>query len=312
MDFLIPAGSATNLPKEIVDEIAKLATEKAVLLKLLDNRNRVIEVLNEGTIPAIGAFDLDKFFRTEGTDDITTLTEASFSIQHPDLKPQEIGAYTYLKKKQIDQYKQLNLEKLFKNGLADGIGRAVEKLILVGQYSDTPGTDYLKIADGIVTIAEDSTKCALSPITYTESKSQAVADAVMDALVDLGAYADDEEISNLLLICSPDFYAAAQKSADRDIVGFELDVVPELGKGKRPLIHGIPLLKRSAITGEKAILVNLKSLFVGYYGKIEVEAQYKVERSAYLYVIKFWVDFKVGTINSDGKAEGLIEIKKYS
>ena len=133
-----------------------------------------------------------------------------------------------------------------------------------------------------------------------------------DALVDLGAYADDEEINNLLLICSPDFYAAAQKSADRDIVGFELDVVPELGKGKRPLIHGIPLLKRSAITGEKAILVNLKSLFVGYYGKIQVEADYKVERSAYLYVIKFWVDFKVGTINSDGKAEGIIEIKKYS
>ena len=312
MDFLIPAGSSANLPKELVDEIVKLAIEKSIVVKLLKNRNRYIEVVNEATVPAVGAFDLDYVYRTQGTDDITDLTENSFSIKHPDLNPQEIGTYTYLKKKQIAQYKKLELENLFKNGIATAIGRVEDKLALAGTYSASPGTDALKIADGIVTIAEDATKCALTPVTYSTSTSQNIVDAVNDALAELDAYAEDEELNNLVIFCSKDFWKASKKSADKDIIGFDLEVVPELGTTKRPLIHGVPLIKRSAITGEKAVLVNLKSMFLGYYGNIAVEVDYKVERSSYLYVIKHWIDFKIGTINSNDKAEGLILIQKSS
>ena len=40
MDFLIPAGSATNLPKEVIDEVVNLAVEKSKLYQMIEKRDQ--------------------------------------------------------------------------------------------------------------------------------------------------------------------------------------------------------------------------------------------------------------------------------
>lgn len=311
MDFVIPAGSATNLPKELVDKIVEDAIEKSLVLKLVDARDQLIEIVNEGTIPVIGEEDLDKVYRIDNTADITTLTEMSFDIKSPDLEPVELGTYIYLKKKQVAQYPELKLNQLFRNKISRAIARTADKIALKGDTTAVGATNPLNVADGIEKLALTA-NCANAPVEYTTSNSQNILDAVAEAQNALGVYGADEAIEDLVIFASADFVTAAKKSADKNMVGYEIMDVPALGLRQVVHVHGIPVIRRLNITGEKAVLGNMKGAFAGYYGNIEVDVEHKAGRRADLLVVTYWFDFVWAFVNGSNKSEGLVTIQKAS
>lgn len=311
MDFLIPAGSATNLPKELVNKIVEDAIEKSLVLKLVDARDQLIEIANEGTIPVIGEEDLDKVYRIDNTADITTLTEMAFDIKSPDLEPVELGTYIYLKKKQVEQYPELKLDQLFRNKISRAIARTADKIALKGDTTVVGATNPLNVSDGIEKLALTA-NCANAPVEYTTSNSQNVLDAVVEAQNDLGVYGADEAIEDLVIFASSDFVSAAKKSADKNMVGYEIMDVPALGLRQVVHVHGIPVIRRLNITGEKAVLGNMRGAFAGYYGNIEVDVEHKAGRRADLLVVTYWFDFVWAFVNGSNKSEGLVTIQKAS
>lgn len=311
MDFVIPAGSATNLPKELVNKIVEDAIEKSLVLKLVDSRDQLIEIANEGTIPVIGEEDLDKVYRIDNTADITTLGEMSFDIKSPDLEPVELGTYIYLKKKQVEQYPELKLDQLFRNKISRAIARTADKIALKGDTTAVGSTNPLNVADGVEKLALTA-NCANAPVEYTTSNSQNVLDAVAEAQNDLGVYGADEAIEDLVIFASSDFVSAAKKSADKNMVGYEIMDVPALGLRQVVHVHGIPVIRRLNITGEKAVLANMKGAFAGYYGNIEVDVEHKAGRRADLLVVTYWFDFVWAFVNGSNKSEGLVTIQKAS
>lgn len=311
MDFLIPAGSATNLPKELVDKIVEDAIEKSIILKLVDNRDQMIEIANEGTIPVIGEENLDRVYRIDNTADITTLTEMSFDIKSPDLAPVELGTFVYLKKKQVEQYPTLNLDTLFRNKISRALARTADKIALKGDTTAVGATNPLGVADGIEKLALEA-NCANATVEYTSSEADDVLDAVNEAQNDMGLYGDQENLEDLVIFASADFVTAAKKAANKNYIGYEITDYKELGMRNVVHLHGIPVLKRSQLTGEQAILVNLKGAFAGYYGNIEVDVEHKAGRRADLMVVTYFFDFKWAYLNGSAKSEGLITIKKAS
>lgn len=309
MDFLIPAGSAVNLPKELVNKIVEDAIEKSLVLRLVDARDQMIEIVNEGTIPVIGEEDLDKVYRIDNTADITTLNEMAFDIKSPDLEPVELGTYIYLKKKQVAQYAELQLDKLFRNKISRAIARTADKIALKGDTNAAGATNPLNIADGIEKLALEA-NCANAPVEYTTSNAQTVLDAVAEAQNDLGVYGADESIEDLVIFASAAFVTAAKKSADKNMIGYEIMDVPTLGLKQVVHIHGIPVIRRLNMTGEKAVLANVKGAFAGYYGNIEVDVEHKAGRRADLLVVTYWFDFVWAFINGSNKSEGLVTIQK--
>ena len=310
MDFVIPAGSAANLPKEMVDKIVELAVEKSIFIKLMQSRDHYIEIVNEGTVPVLGATDLDKVYRIDTTTDITTLTENDFDIQSPDLFPVELGTYMYLKRKQVAQYPALKLDKLFREKISNAIARTADKITLIGNTDAVGATNTLNVTNGIATIAASGTLNASTAVTYTTSDSQSIINAVIEAQENIGLYGDTEHIEDLVIFASGTFYSSAKKSANKDYIGFALEDYAPLNLKKVVHIDGIPVIKRRQLTGEQAVLANLKGAFSGYYGKLEIDVEHKAGRRADLLVITFWYDFKWALLNSSSKAEGLVKISK--
>jgi hypothetical protein len=312
MDFKIESGSATNLPKEMVDKLIEIAVEKSVVLRLADARNQFIEVVNEGTIPVVGAEDLTKFYRIDGTSDITELPEHEFDIQSPDLLPVEVGTWMRIKKKHIAQYPKLKIDKLFKDRLSRGVARLADQIGLVGDEDATSAPDALSIADGIVTLAGDATTNASTAVTYTSSNAQAVLNAVAEAVENIGVYGADEYIEDLVIFGSSDFVKACKSTASKDYIGYEITDYAPLGLKKVVTLHGIPVIRRLDISGEQAVLANVLGAYCGYYGKMDIDVEHEAARRGDLLVITFWFDFKWGLLDSSSKALGLVKISKIS
>lgn len=313
MDFLIPAGSGTNLPKEIIDKLVQIAVEKSVVLNLADKRNNLIEVVNEGTVPVVGAEDLTKFYRVDNTADVTTLNESTYNIQSPDLLPIETAAWTRIKKKQIQQYPKLQIDKLFKDRLSRGIARLADSVALIGDLTAVGATNALNIANGIATIAASGSLNASTAVTYSSSNASAVLNAVAEAVENLGVYGGDEYIEDLVIFGSSNFVKACKTSADKDYIGYEIADYAPLNLKKVVFLHSIPVLRRLDLTGEQAILANALGITCGYFGdKMEIDVEHEAGRRGDLMVITFWFDFKWTLLNSSTKALGLVKISKSS
>ncbi len=311
MDFLIPAGSATNLPKELVNKIVNEAVEKSVVLRMVESRGQFIEIVNEGTVPVIGEEQLDKVYRIDNTADITTLTEMDFDIKSPDLAPVELGTYIYLKAKQVKQYPTLQLENLFRSKISKAIARTADKIALKGDLTAVGATNPLSVADGLEVLSASGTAAA-DPVGYTTSNAQNILDAVSEAQNDLGVYGEEEDKEDLVIFASADFLAAAKKSADKNMVGYDIEDVPAMGLRNVVHLHGIPVIKRMLLTGEQAILVNMAGAFAGYFGNIEADVEHKAGRRADLLVVTYWFDFKWALTNGSGETAGMVQIRKTS
>lgn len=311
MDFLIPAGSATNLPKELVDKIVHDAVEKSLILRMCESRGQFIEIVNEGTVPVIGEESLDRVYRIDNTADITTLNEMTFDVKSPDLAPVELGTYIYLKSKQVKQYPQLQLENLFRNKIARAIARTADKIAVKGDTTAVGATNPLSVTDGIEKLAA-SGNAEATPVSYSTSNASNILDAVAEAQNSLGVYGEEEDKENLVIFASPDFLAAAKKSADKNMVGYDIEDVPALGLKNVVHLHGIPVVKRILLTGEKAILANMSGAFAGYFGNIEADVEHKAGRRADLLVVTYWFDFKWALTSGDGDYNGLVTIQKSS
>jgi hypothetical protein len=311
MDFLIPAGGATNLPKELVDKIVAEAVEKSLILRMVESRGQFIEIVNEGTVPVIGEESLDRVYRIDNTADITTLNEMTFDVKSPDLAPVELGTYIYLKSKQVKQYPQLQLESLFRSKIARAIARTADKVAIKGDTGIVGATNPLTITDGIELLASSGVAAA-APVGYTTSNASDILDAVAEAQNALGVYGEEEDKENLVIFASPNFLAACKKSADKLMVGYDLEDVPALGLKNVVHLHGIPVIKRMLLTGEKAVMANMSGAFAGYFGNIEADVEHKAGRRADLLVVTYWFDFKWALTNGSGDNMGLVTIEKTS
>ena len=309
MDFLIPAGGATNLPKELVDKIVQEAVEKSLVLRMIESRGQFIEIVNEGTVPVIGEESLDRVYRIDNTADITTLNEMTFDVKSPDLAPVELGTYIYLKTKQVKQYPQLQMENLFRSKIARAIARTADKIAIKGDTTAVGATNPLTVADGIEVLSAAGTAEA-TPVGYTTSNAQNILDAVAEAQNSLGVYGEDEDKENLIIFASPNFLSAAKKSADKNMVWYDIEDVPSLGLKNVVHLHGIPVIKRMLLTGEKAILANMNGAFAGFFGNIEADVEHKAGRRADLLVVTYWFDFKWALTSGDGDYNGLVLIEK--
>ena len=309
MDFLIPAGGATNLPKELVDKIVQEAVEKSLVLRMIESRGQFIEIVNEGTVPVIGEESLDRVYRIDNTADITTLNEMTFDVKSPDLAPVELGTYIYLKTKQVKQYPQLQMENLFRSKIARAIARTADKIAIKGDTTAVGATNPLTVADGIEVLSAAGTAEA-TPVGYTTSNAQNILDAVAEAQNSLGVYGEDEDKENLIIFASPNFLSAAKKSADKNMVGYDIEDVPSLGLKNVVHLHGIPVIKRMLLTGEKAILANMNGAFAGFFGNIEADVEHKAGRRADLLVVTYWFDFKWALTSGDGDYNCLVLIEK--
>lgn len=307
MDFLIPGGSATNLPKELVDKIVQDAVERSIILRMVESRGQFIEIANEGTVPVIGEEQLDKVFRIDNTADITTLSEMDFDIKSPDLAPVELGTYIYLKTKQVKQYPTLQLESLFRNKISRAISRTADKIALKGDTSIVGATNPLTITDGLEVLADSA---EATEVGYTTSDAADVLDAVAEAQNSLGVYGEEEDKENLVIFASPNFLSAAKKAADKNMVGYDIDDVPALGLKNVVHLHGIPVIKRILMTGEQALLVNMNGAFAGFFNNIEVDVEHKAGRRADLLVITYFFDFKWAYTNGSGDNTGIVRIRK--
>jgi len=96
------------------------------------------------------------------------------------------------------------------------------------------------------------------------------------------------------------------------MVGYDLEDVPALGLKNVVHLHGIPVIKRMLLTGEKAILANMSGAFAGYFGNIEADVEHKAGRRADLLVVTYWFDFKWALTSGDGDYNGLVLIQKTS
>lgn len=313
MDFLIPAGSATNLPKEMIDEVVNLAIEKAKLYKLIANRDQNKEIVNEGTLPVLGAADVTKVFYVQGTADITDLAEQAFDIITPDLVPKELGNYFYLKAKHIKQYTTLDAEAVYKNKLAEAMSRVVDKIVTSGDTTAT-GTSALQVGNGLYTIAAGGAGvCNTTPQSFATSNAQTILNTVTDGIEELGEYGSEDYADDLFILGSSTFMSSVRKSADRDYIGYSIEPCEELGLKKCVHLHGIPVLRRTNISGEKAVLFNARGAYAGYYGdQMAVDVSWKPARRSYLSVLTFWFDFQWAFLDSSAKADGLVLIQKSS
>lgn len=313
MNFYIPAGSSTELPKEAVDSIVEQALDKSFVLKMIDNRGNFIKVLNEGSIPVYGNMDLDKVYRLDNTADITTLTENSFSVQAPTLNPIEAGTYTRLSRKEELQYPEAELDKLFERKLSEAMGLRSEQMALVGDTTAVGATNPLSICNGIVTIAKDATLCANTPVTYTASNSQGILNVVNDAQASLGNYGDELQMGDLIIFANSSFVSAIKNTANLNYIGYDIADVPELGLRAVPHVHGIPVVRSAFVTtADEAVLVNMKGMFGGYRQLMTADAQWEAARRATLIVLTYHIDFTWGFLNDSAKAEGLVSIQKTS
>lgn len=309
MNFVIPKGAGSNLPNDMVNEIIDLITEKSRVLTMIAQRGNGYKITNEGTFPVISAADEDKVYLIENTDDITTLTENSFNITHPDLLPRELGTYFYLKKAQIRQYSELQLEELYKRKLTVATGKQAEKIVLAGTDGTGAATAAIRIADGIYTIACDASKCAATKVTYATKQTQEIVNAVIDAKAAVDNYADEEYADDLVIFAGKNFFYGSKKNADKDIIGFDYDTVPSLGLKKVPHIDGTPVFKRSNIGDDNAVLCNIKGARTGFRTDMELDVAWKAERRAYLNIVVYWFDFVWAFLNSSSKSEGLCKIE---
>lgn len=312
MDFQVTAGSATYLPKELINEVIDLIVEKTKVAKLIDNRGQFTRLKNEGTFPILDAADEDKVFLVESTADITTLAENSFNIMHPDLKPRELGTYFYLKRAHIKQYSELDLENLYKRKLSEAMGNQVEKICLAGTDGVGAATAAIRIADGIYTIASDAAKCAATKVTFTTNQTQHVLNAVIDGKEGLENYADEDYADDLYIFAGKTFYSGCKKNADKDIIGFDYGEVPELGLKRVPHLDGTPVITRSNISDANAVLVNIKGARAGIRDDVDLDIDWVGKRRAYLNIITYWFDFVWAYLNNSGTNEGLILLEKVA
>jgi hypothetical protein len=312
MNFVKPAGNSVELPKEAVDRVVNQAVEKSKVMKLVQNRGNVIEVLNEGSIPVYGNMALDKIFRLDSTADVTSVAEQSFSVQAPTLNPVEVGTYTWLSKKAMLQYPDDRLDVMFEGKLSDAMARKVDQLALSGDETAVGATNALSICDGLYTIAKDATQCKATPVSYSTSESAGILDAVNDAVEALELYSDAENAGDLVLFAGKSFTSALRKNADRNIIGYEVGAFGELGLSNVGFAHGVPVIKHSAIGDNDAVLVNMKGLFYGYRQQMTVESDYIVQRRATLIMLTFHIDLKWAFLDDDAKAVGIVLIEKSS
>ena len=307
MDFKIPDNGGSYLPKEIAKEVVDLAVEKSLVLKLFGSTGHIIDVTNEKTVVVTGSADDDKMYYTEGTADITTLTENSVGIKGALLAPKELGGWFFLSDKDIRRYKAVgNLDDLVKGKMSKSLARTLQKVALVGDTTKT-GTDPLRLANGIYTIASSSSLCALAAQTFTDENTQGIVNVVIDAKAALGAYAENNE--NLVILAGKTFYANAKKNASTLVVGFDLMDYPLLGLKRIPYIDGTPLIQRTDISDKNAVLLDIRGGFVGYETAIQIEPERKAGKRGYNNVITATADFKWAYINASDKAEGLVLIQ---
>lgn len=307
MNFYIPDSGGAYLPKEIAKEVVNLAVEQSLILKLFAHTKHIIDVTNEKTVVVTSSADDDKMYYLEDTADVTTLGENTVGIKGATLAAKELGGWFFLSDKTVRRFKAAgNLDNLIKGKISRSMSRTLEKIALVGDVTKT-GTDPLRIANGIYTIAASATLCNLAPQTFTAENTQGIVNAVIDAKAALGAYAENND--NLVILAGRQFYANAKKNASTLVVGFDLMDYPLLGLTRIPFIDGTPVILRLNLPDKDAVLMDYRGGFVGYETTIQIEKQRWAGKRGYDNVITATADFTWAYINASDKAEGLILIQ---
>ena len=311
MDFLVPSGGNTNLPKELVTTVIEDAIEKSIFLKLANLRGNLLEVQNEKTLPILGEADSSKVYSGASVSDVTVEDEMGFDIKPINLDPSELVTHIWLTNKQAKIYTALKLEETFKSKLTSAVSKTSDEIALSGDIAATPAKNRLNNSDGLVKLA-NLTNAAAAPIGYTTANASNILDVVARAQDDIGVWGQAEYLSDLIIFASPSFVTASKTSADKNMIGYEIEDYKPLNLRIVPYIHGIPVIKRSLISGEKAIMVNMAGAYMGHSEGMEVSKEYNAGKRATVYVMSYFTDFKWAFKNGSGKNTGLITMEKSS
>jgi len=299
--------SAANnvLPKDVSAKII----EEIVAANIMRGLVQQVAVPNRSlSIPRIlYGQDVNAYKIAYGVDITTVASEVEFSTKATVLEPQLVATFTDLLESDLDTA-GMDLAMYIRKALALNLARAEENAMIQGAAGS--GTGYLTTFDGVYTIANDPSKCAQTPVTYTTSDS--LVDKVSDAIKAQGVYGEDR--GRLVVVAANTFANRLRKDDKIAQVGvYNMNETGITRTGVLPMIHGVRVVESSVLEtklgGECAILMRTDGGIVGQRGDILLRNRNIIEAFKVRLIMAEAIDFKWTLYNSAEKALGLTLIK---
>lgn len=317
MDFdILKAADMGAIPDNVSDannflpkEVSAKIIEEIVAANVVRQYVQTLNVAGRSlSIPRILYGDSVNAYKVAyGVDVRDGNTEAAFATRAVVLEPQLLVSFTTLLESDLDTA-GVDLSNYIRKTLAMTIARAEEKSMLIGVEGS--GSGYLSLFDGIYTIANDSGKCAQTPVTFGDSDD--LVDKIGDAIKDMGVYGEDR--GQLVLFAANTFANNLRKSGKIQQVGtYNVAETGVTRTGSLPLIHGIKVVESSVLEakngGNCAVLARVDGGMLGQRGQIIFRRKSFEEKFSVLLIMAEVIDFIWALQNSSDKALGLTLIK---
>ena len=300
--------SAANdfLPKEVSSKIIEELVEANIMRSYCQTLNVAGRSLSVPRI--LFGDDVNAYKVAYGVDVRTGNSETGFATKSVVLEPQLLVAFTKLLDSDLDTA-GVDLANYIRRSLTLTLARAEERAMMVGVESGSGS--YVDMFDGIYTIANDSGKCAQTPVTYGDSDD--LVDKISDAIKGQGVYGQDR---GMLVLFASNTFANKLRRSDK-IAQVGTYNVAEKGvtrSGSLPLIHGVKIVESSVLeaknAGEVAILARVDGAMLGQRGSIIFRRKLIEEQFSTLLIMAEVIDFVWSLQNASDKAVGLTLIKK--
>lgn len=293
------------LPKDVANKIIEEITAANIMRSYVETINVPHRSLS---VPRINYGDTVNAYKVAYGVDVTSgNAETAFSTKATVLEPQLVVAFTKMLESDLETA-GIDIANHVQRHLALTLARAEEKGMLIGEKGS--GSSYSTMFDGVYTIAADSSKCAQTAITFTDSDS--IVDKLSDAIKGQGVYGEDR---NMLVLIAANTFANRLRKDDK-ITQVGTYNVSEKGvtrSGSLPLIHGVKIIESSVLEakcgGDCAVLMRVDGGILGQRGQIMFRRKAYEEQFQVLLIMAEVIDFKWQLMNTSDKALGLTLIK---
>ncbi len=295
------------LPKEVSAKII----EEIIAANIMRGYAQTLNVSGRSlSIPRILYGDAINAYKIAYGVDVTAggREEVKFTTKSVVLEPQLVATYADMLEVDLDTA-DMDVSNYIRKSMALALARAEEKAMLVGE--EGAGTSYLELFDGLYTIANDSGKCAQTPVTFEDDDD--LTDKISDAVKSLGVYGEDR---NMLVLFAANTFANNLRKSDKiqQVGTYNQSEKGVTRTGSLPLIHGVKIVESSVLetkdSGECAILARVDGGMIGQRGQILFRKKDLMETFQVRVIMAEVIDFVWALQNVDDKALGLVLLKK--
>jgi len=278
-----------DLPKPIADEVIKKIEETNWMRKIFKVQTVPARTL---TIPVV-AYDYDHVVQAVVGSAPVVASDTAPAVTAIVLEPGKLAAKGSLQIDDIDD-SSLDVVDMLLENFAIAFGRAEERAMVLGTERDRSKTAILSIFLGLYTIAADHS--TTNAVTYTPATSYSVADAISEAIKELGLYGRDKR--DLVLLVSTDFAHYLRK--DRSLAQDYMGQGAAIARGDLPRIYGVEILETSYLDGQGqgsnlacGILLPKSEAIIGDRRKLKIKPDDDPANDAVDYYAYESVDFQL-------------------